>query len=213
MPRPPNGRISILAYVTGEEDFVDSNFNNVYDCGEAFTDLGTAFRDDNENGLFDTGEFSVPRAADSSTCAVGRSPVPQSGDGVWGSADVRRQAIIIFATSQAVITGVFQPPVTSTTVVGTQTTSVTETVGLDIIVADLNGNSMPTGSVITLSVTDRTSDANSCVLVGTGSFTVPNTLSPVALTAGFKGCRSGDLINVKVASPLNLVTSRDFVVP
>lgn len=212
-PRPANGRVAILAYVAGEEDFVDSNFNNVYDCGESFTDLGTAFRDDNENGIFDTGEFSVPRNAESSTCGVGRVPVPQSGDGVWGSADVRRQAIIVFATSQASITGVFQPPVTSTTVSGTLTTFVTETVGLDVVVADLNGNSMPTGTAITLSVTDRTSDANTCQLVGASSFIVPNTLSPYNLTAGFKGCRSGDLINVKVTSPLNLSTTRDFVVP
>jgi hypothetical protein len=212
-PRPANGRVAILAYVAGEEDFVDSNFNNVYDCGETFTDLGTAFRDDNENGVFDNGEFSVPRDAASSTCGVGKTPVPQSGDGVWGTADVRRQAIIIFATSQAVIEGAFQPPVTSTTGSGTQTVTIIETVGLDVIVGDLNGNSMPTGTVIALSVTDRTSDANSCVLVGTNSITVPNTLSPLAVTAGFKGCRTGDLINVKVTSPLNFVTSRDFVVP
>ena len=87
-PRPANGRVSILAYVSGEEDFVDSNFNNVYDCGETFTDLGTAFRDDNENGKFDTGEFSLPRDASPSTCGTGVLPSPQSGDGVWGAADV-----------------------------------------------------------------------------------------------------------------------------
>ena len=212
-PRRANGRVAILAYATGEEDFVDANFNNVYDCGEAFTDLGTAFRDDNENGVFDTGEFSVPRAAESSACGAGVTPSPTLGDGVWGAADVRRQAIIIFATSQASITGVFQPPVTSTTLVGTATTTVTETVGLDIIVADLNGNSMPTGSTIALSVIDRTSDPNNCVLVGASSFVVPNTLSPISVTAGFKGCRTGDQVNVKVTTPLNLSTSRDFVVP
>lgn len=212
-PRPANGRVAILAYVAGEEDFVDGNFNNVYDCGESFSDLGTAFRDDNENGGFDTGEFSVPRDASSSACGAGVVPSPQAGDGVWGTADVRRQATIIFATSQASITGTFQPPVTSTTVVGTVSTSVTETVGLDIIVADLNGNSMPTGTIITLSVTDRTSDANACALVGNSSVTVPNTLAPLAVKAGFKGCRSGDLVNVKVTSPGGLSTFRDFPIP
>lgn len=212
-PRPANGRVSILAYVSGEEDFVDSNFNNVYDCGEAFTDLGTAFRDDNENGSYDTGEFSVPRNASSSTCGVGTLPSPQSGDGVWGTADVRKQAVVIFATSQAAISGVFQPPLTTSITVGTTTTSVTEIVGLDVTVSDLNGNSMPTGTVITLAVTDRTSDANSCTIVGTSSITVPNTLSPLAVTAGFKGCRSGDLVNVRVTTPLGLVSQRDFLVP
>jgi hypothetical protein len=212
-PRSANGRVSILAYVTGEEDFVDSNFNNVYDCGESFTDLGTAFRDDNENGGFDTGEFSVPRDAAPSACGASMVPTPQNGDGVWGAADVRRQATIIFATSQAIITGVFQPPVTSSTTTGTVTTSVTETVGLDVVVSDLNGNSMPTGSTITLSVVDRTSDTNTCVLVGASTFTVPNTLAPVALVAGFKGCRTGDQVNVRVTTPGNLSTPRDFTIP
>jgi hypothetical protein len=212
-PRPANGRVSILAYLAGEEDFVDANFNNAYDCGEAFTDLGTAFRDDNENGVYDTGEFSVPRDASSSACGTGTTPSPVSGDGVWGTADVRRQGIIVFATSQSVITGTFQPPVTSTTTTGTTTTTVTEIVGLDLVVADTNGNSVPTGSVISLSATDRTSDSNSCQMVGATSVTVPNTLAPLSLTAGFKGCRSGDLINVKVTTPGNFSTSRDFTLP
>lgn len=212
-PRPANGRVSILAYLAGEEDFVDSNFNNVYDCGETFTDLGTAFRDDNENGAFDTGEFSVPRDASPSTCGVGVTPSPQGGDRVWGAADVRRQGIIIFATSQATITGAFQSPLTTSTTVGTLTTSVTETVGLDVIVADLNGNSVPTASVIAFSVIDRTSDANSCTLVGAPSVTVPNTLSPLAVTAGFKGCRPGDQVTVTVTTPLGFITTRSFGIP
>ena len=47
--RTANGRVSILAYVDGEEDFVDGNGNNVYDSGESFTDLGWAYRDDNNS--------------------------------------------------------------------------------------------------------------------------------------------------------------------
>ena len=222
-PRSLNGRISILAYVTGEEDFVDGNFNNVYDCGEAFNDLGTATRDDNENGLFDTGEFSVPRDASASTCAAAAIPSPQTGDGVWGAADVRRQAIIIFATGQAVITGTFQPPVTTTTTTGTGTatvvTTVVATVGLDVLVADLNGNSVPTGSTINFTAVDRTVGGSvgglvvTCSMVSATNYVVGNTLSPTAVTAGFQGCGSGDIINVKVTSPGGVVTSRDFTVP
>jgi len=126
---------------------------------------------------------------------------------------VRRQVTIVFATSAASITGAFQPPVTTTTGSGTATVSVTETVGLDVVVADLKGNSMPTGSTITLSVLDRTSDASSCTLVGASSFTVPNTLSPFGFTAGFKGCKKDDLVNVKVTSPGGLSTTKDFAVP
>jgi len=48
-PRPGDGLVSILAYAAGEENFVDANFNNVFDCGESFTDLVTAYRDDTGN--------------------------------------------------------------------------------------------------------------------------------------------------------------------
>ena len=102
---------------------------------------------------------------------------------------------------------------TSTTTVGTATTSVTETVGLDVIVSDLNGNSVPTGSVITLAVIDRTSDANSCTLVGASSIIVPNTLAPLAVKAGFKGCRSGDQVTVTVTTPLGVSTPQSFGIP
>ncbi|MCM2251531.1 MAG: hypothetical protein NDJ19_04140 [Ramlibacter sp.] len=216
-PRSANGRISILAYVAGEEDFVDSNFNNVYDCGEGFNDLGTATRDDNENGAFDSGEFSVPRDAAASACAASSVPTPSSGDGVWGAADVRKQAIVIFSTSQAAISGAFQPPVATTTTTGTGTATSTITVysivGLDLIVADLNGNSVATGSTIQFTAVDRTADQASCAMTSATSYVVPNSLAPMALTAGFKGCTAGDIINVKVTSPSGLVTSRDFVVP
>jgi hypothetical protein len=212
-PRPANGRVSILAYAAGEEDFVDSNFNNVYDCGEAFTDLGTAYRDDNDNGAFDVGEFSVPRQASASLCGSGITPSPQTGDGVWAAADVRKQGVIIFATSEAVISGTFQSPVSITVPVGTSTVTTTAIVGVDVIVSDLLGNSLPTGSIVDISTTDRTADANGCVLVGPNSFIVGNSLGPFTLVGGFKGCGSGDLINVKVTTPLGHITYRDFRLP
>lgn len=83
-PRPTDGLVSILAYSAGEEDFVDANFNNLFDCGESFTDLVTAYRDDTTTTMllskpsntgvpngFVTGEFSVPRSASISTCKTG----------------------------------------------------------------------------------------------------------------------------------------------
>lgn len=46
------GRTTILAYATGEESFVDSNGNGLYDVGEPFVDLPEAFIDKNEDGVF-----------------------------------------------------------------------------------------------------------------------------------------------------------------
>lgn len=193
-PRPTDGRVSILAYVAGEEDFVDRDFNNVYDKDiDTFTDLGNAFRDDNENLTFDAGEFSVPRSGAISTgngCPglLGR---PGTCDGVWGAADVRKQLNLVFSTSTAVINGSLSPGI------------------LSITVADGNGNSVPTGSTVKA----RTS-AVTCGLNGTFSTItspVPNTLGPfVTSYSTTTGCASGDQVIIEVTTPLGSVTTKTF---
>ena len=37
-PRPANGRVTVLAYASGEESFIDANGNNVFDSGDNHTD-------------------------------------------------------------------------------------------------------------------------------------------------------------------------------
>lgn len=213
-PRPANGRVSILAYAAGEEDFVDANFNNVYDCGETFTDLGTAYRDDNESGTFDTGEFSVPRNVSASTCAAGVAPSPQIGDGVWGAADVRRQGVIVFASSTAVITAgslVAVTPISGSSPVTNGLTSIIVTV------ADTNGNSMPTGSKIVFSAIDDGFSVPgyliaSCTVSSGLTYTLENTSTPSSFPVSLAFCTAGDSLNVKVTSPLGAVTERTFTV-
>ncbi|MDB5986300.1 MAG: hypothetical protein JWR16_1353, partial [Nevskia sp.] len=56
-PRPANGRVTVLAYVAGEESFTDKNGNGYFDAGELFTDLPEAFEDDNEDGIYDNSEY------------------------------------------------------------------------------------------------------------------------------------------------------------
>lgn len=204
-PRPADGRVSILAYALGEEDFVDLNFDNVYTPGEPFVDLGNAFRDDaarvtSISGTYVPGYFSVPRAG-SAVCVnvipgqtnfLGR---PDSCDGVWGAADVRQQGIIIFATGAAVISAVAQT-------------------GNNLVysVADGNGNSVPTGSAI------EVSPPVACPITNGSSVVVANSLSPATFSAGYRTfsggpCPGGTVITVKVTSPLGLVSTRSFGVP
>ncbi len=194
--RPANGKVAVLAYVPGEEDFIDANGNNVYDAGESFTDLGNALMDSNFNGVYDTGEFTVPRAG-SIACPPANIPSrPMTCDGVWGTNDVRRQAMVIFASSSAVITGTMQ--------VG----------ALDFVVADKNGNSFPTGSAVVVSAQDQTSgNGVACVMAGKSDFLIGNSVAPANFTAGFTDCKTGDSISVKVTSPTGQVTSRIFPVP
>lgn len=203
-PRPIDGRVSILAYVSGEEDFVDANANNVYDCGESFTDLGNAYRDDNENTIADVGEFSVPRAASASTCSNATAPTANKGDGVWGAADVRQRGTIIFATSLASI----------------NPTSAITSRGFDFSVADLNGNSMPLGTVVTLKEVDNSATivppattAPTCIIKSDTKFTVTNSLNPMPLGVTLESCTTGDSVIVTVTSPGGVVTQRTFTIP
>lgn len=206
-PRPTSGRVAILAYTPGEEDFVDLNGNNAYDAGEPFTDLGNAFRDDRGTGYFSGATF-IPRVGNV-PCTGGFLGVPNTCDGVWGAADVRQQAVVVFATGAANVIGTFQAPIATGT-----TTAV---VGIDVIVSDLNGNSVPTGSVILATAVLRNAGSGGqlviCSNVGATTTTVANTLGATQASFGFIGCKSGDLINIKVTTPLGTVTSRDFPLP
>jgi hypothetical protein len=194
-PRPIDGRVSILAYVAGEEDFVDRNFNNVYDAGDTFTDLGNAFRDDNENLTFDAGEFSVPRSGAVSAGNGCPGLLGRSGtcDGAWGAADVRKQTNVIFATGAA-------------SIVGTLTSS-----ALTVVISDLNGNSVPTGSTVEASGAETTVGGPLllCLIVSDAKVVIGNTTSPSTL--GFVySCDPGDILTVKVTTPLGTVSSRSF---
>ncbi|MBX3656034.1 MAG: hypothetical protein KF686_17760 [Ramlibacter sp.] len=197
--RPGNGIVSVLAYVPGEEDFVDANFNNVYDPGETFSDLGNAYRDDNDNGVYDGGEFTVPRAG-GVTCAGGVKGRPNTCDGVWGAADVRAQANVIFSTSVSSITGTL-----TNTVVGTSTLG-----SLEVRIADLNGNSVATGSAVSVVVTSANSSGCAANLP---TSVIPNSYFPFTQTISTSKCINGDRLTVKVTSPSGLVTAVDFTVP
>ncbi|HCT73339.1 MULTISPECIES: hypothetical protein [Psychrobacter] len=61
-PRPGDGRVSILAVAEGEKAYIDNNDNNAWDEGTdtLVHNIGNTFRDDNENSMFDSGEFIYP---------------------------------------------------------------------------------------------------------------------------------------------------------
>ena len=201
--RPLNGLVTILAYTPGEEDFVDNDGDNLFTCGvDTYTDLGIAYRSDSmtSNGVipaYVAGNFTVPRSGDSGTCGpAGITPTTGAGDGVWGAADVSKQAVIVFATSGAVISNV-----------------VVNSTSIGFTVADGNGNSMPTGTGIAVTVRDNTPDLSICAINSGGNQTVVNSLVPLATSASYVYCASGDLVNVTVTSPLGTVTSLSIAIP
>jgi hypothetical protein len=112
-----NGRVSVLAYAIGEKSFVDANYNNKYDAGETFYDLGVMFLDKNEDGIWQAGEFNLPYDSPVGThaCTIQPSgdPLPayystapskvNTCNQTWGLNYVRRQRVITLSSATPVI--------------------------------------------------------------------------------------------------------------
>lgn len=155
--RPSNGRVVILAYMDGEESFTDTNGNNRWDLGETWSDIGTAYMDENESGNYSSGEQTYPGGmVGSNSCATNYNGVSVGGtcDGTWSSSVKVRQRIVLTLSdgqSSAVVTQLAARTVN----------------GFDVRVADSNGNSMPTGTTVTAAVV---TDGSACK--------VPSAVSP-----------------------------------
>jgi hypothetical protein len=106
-PRPDNGRVVILAYAEGVKTYLDLNGNNVFDLGETLTDMGDAYRDDDESGSFNVSEFVLTRGG-TSTCtssAMGKPPSrANTCDPNTAATTVRAQTVLLMASSTAVFT-------------------------------------------------------------------------------------------------------------
>ncbi len=194
------GLVAILAYMDGEESFIDLNGDNIWQAGEPFFDVGTLYRDDNRNGAFDSSfEQTYPGGSTgASVCSNPREAYPSIAstcDGTWSSnIRVRKQIVIALATSNAVITAV----------------SGRSSSGFTVSVTDANGNAMPTGSTVTAKV-----------LTSGAVCKVEGAVSPNAVDNSSAGSlhfvsldQAADClavtVNVIVTSPAGFVTTRGF---
>jgi hypothetical protein len=170
-----------------------------------------------------SGEFAVPRAAE----AGWTTPLPNQGDGVWGMADVRGQVVIVFSTDDFKVVGPILNAVYSATNLiapsirwiadpDPQWSNLMVYTGLTVYIQDLNGRSVPTGSSISVAVTDNspklptdgsaTPIFGTCSLVGQSHTAVPDSLEPLALTLNLKQCVTGDQIAITVTTPAGAKT-------
>jgi hypothetical protein len=195
-PRPVGGRVTILAYAPGEEDFVDFNGNGVYDLGETFTDIGNAYRDDNANNQYDAGagEFLVPRAG-TSLCVTGIGK-QNSCDGVWGVVDVRASVVVIFAGSGAEFGNIS----TTTPNVVPATPTVRDT--LSFRVQDTNGHGVPGGSTVTARARGTV-----CTTGAVVPATILDSQSPTNVVVALSGCSVNDAIDLTVITPTGRSTT------
>ena len=77
-PRPADNRVTILAYIIGNESFYDRNGNGVYDNGDAFDDLPEAYLDADETSALASGTWNGIIDA---TIASGYNPAYSTGLG------------------------------------------------------------------------------------------------------------------------------------
>jgi hypothetical protein len=201
-PRPTNGRVTVLAYAVGEESFVDLNGNGVADLvpnemidnssgALVSTDLGEAFRDDNENGVRDANEtfidFNQNGAYDGpdgkySGVLCNNVTAPPAGSSVGTCSanraiHVRNSLVIVFSGSTAVITKIAPGSAVSAINLGGNCAGASQQVDLRIV--DVVGNPMPVGTIIAFTTTNGT-------ISGTSSFTQGNTnVTPAAGAANY----------------------------
>jgi len=162
--RPIDGRVTVLAFTSGNESFVDANTNGQYDAGETFTDMGEAYRDDNEdryslndeNGYTPDNDRSGYTPDELYVNLEGGTNGHDKGDGKYSGTlcksddtavcskekvTVRRS--LVFAMSHP--TGFFS--LFSDAGCTTQTNSVAAPT-VYVLAYDLNGNSLPSGTVV-----------------------------------------------------------------
>jgi hypothetical protein len=202
-----------MAFAEGIKTFTDKNGNNIFDSGDTLSDIGDAYRDDNENGAYDAGEFVLPRGG-ASVCPASTRSTPSRAntcDASTAATTVRSQTTLFMATSTALLTK----------------TSVTSSA------LDFRANSttrcsdnsfclpLAAGTTFTADTTSPTACTAGTVL---GS-PVPNispvddlnkqlgTLHTVLLTAEVDKTCSGVTVRVTATSPSGLGTITPFLVP
>lgn len=202
-PRSSNGRVAVLAYAEGLNNYVDNNANNTYDTGDTLNDMGDAYRDSNENGQWDTGEFVISRGG-STTCSGSGWPAPSRVNTCTGAADttVRKQVVLVMSGSRATFN------LTSNSISA-----------LEFRLNDDNStglNPMPYGTTVSAAALDNTSSNSlTCTVVSTFPAVVsnigPSTDTSAQLgtdhTVSLSGCASGDQVRVTVTTPLKTETT------
>ena len=212
-PRPPNGRVIVLAYALGEENFTDLNGNNVFDDGEPFTDKSPdIYRDDNENGAWNSGEpcigpntsGSCNTSGDGKYNGVLRAPQNSNAQVLY----VSNQVVQIFSGSKANIT--FTP--------GFLVCPAGGTASVQVKITDVNGNIMPSGTNISFNTilssgTSKVSPAAVVIGSGTAPFGVIPMVTPTYnLTIACPASPSAGTLQATVTTPNNVETKSSIPV-
>lgn len=206
-PRPADGRVTVLAYAEGLKEYIDVNGNNAYDAGvDTLVDIGDAYRDDNENGQYDVGEFVIPKGG-TTICAGAGGASPAKANTCTGpaiqAATVRQEAVLLFASSSAAFT-----------VIRDAVAAASSFVTVRINSADHPLLPMPAGTAIS-----AVTSATGCTIGAITPAVVPNigagtssaqlgSVHSIALT-----CSTGGTIFITATTPAGVVSTFPYLVP
>jgi hypothetical protein len=222
--RPSNGRVSILATAIGEETFGDVNGNGKFDTGDTFTNVDEPFEDNNENGLYDSGEpfrdFNLNGVYDSASVDTKFNGICSTADSAFcssnQSAAIGAKAVVIMSGN----TGFIKVRSANDYVDGFSSASDVSAISLTnsvstfyVAVFDLHGNPMPAGTTVSISTTNgalsgTTSYTLGCTDQPIYTYTPGTTLFPVKI-AGDATVSNGAL-TIKVTTPRGTVTTLDI---
>ncbi len=206
-PRPAGGRVSVLAYLEGTKDYVDVNGNNRYDAGvDTLVQMGDAYRDDNENGTYDSalGEFVIPRGG-AVTCPGQGWPFPSRVNTCDNSlaTTVRQQAVLLYASSNPFL----------------KVTSLSAT-GLSFTLNSLDNKllPMPAGTTVSALASGQHTEGTTTVYCSVDKLygpVVANVAPTTNLsddlgtqhTVTLKDCVPGNTVSVTVTTPSGLATT------
>ncbi len=218
-PRPPNGRITVLAKAIGEESFVDANGNGAFDNGETFTDQAEPFRDDNEDGAYQVGEdffdFNNNQTRDGPdglfNGVLCNDTTGRCGGPATRSAGIGRSLVVIFSGSTPLLSRPDGTPLPATFAVG----GTNSAANLTVWVRDINGNPMPSGTTVTLAasgaglgIANPSSYTVPCSNIASGALAGGVTIFPFTVTSGTSVGQG--VLTLTITTPRGLVTTQQI---
>ena len=218
-PRP--GRVTVLAYSNGEEYFIDTKdangiYNNRYDLGELFEDLGSPYLDKDESGAFvasyknlvtntDDGETFYPMPAGStgsSACPANSNKglsVEDTCNKKWdGYTKVRRQIVIVFSGGEIGQPDDYDPTIpppyrTQYFKNTSQNPTIYTRSSITVQLADYDGNPLPAGTALAV---EATPSGGTCTATLFGS-EVGSSTEPTLHSVTLDKCAGGETVVFK----------------
>lgn len=230
--RPLDGRVTVLAFVQGIENFVDLNGDGQYTCtgaaagyrplvdpcpsgGEPFPaapeegDMGDPFLDTNLNGVYEAALGDRPFPFKSTTFVA-------NGNGKWGMNYLRSSIEVVFSGSDAFLTEVCNDgsciggPLGNGAVVpvsGAAGASC-QARNLSVRLADRNGNPLPFGTAVTVPSANKLTVAAVSPATINSTTTAGGTVHLMTVTPD-PACAPGDF-TLQVKTPQGKITEFKF---